>query len=72
MAALTHKQEYAVIRLAIQTLQSGAAVASFTLGNMSVSYYPNQLDWLQAREETLSKRLTQRNVRKRTYADFTG
>lgn len=71
MAALTTLQEYEAVRLAIQTLSTtGAATASFTLGDLSVSYTQSQLPWLEKREIELARRLSQRNIRKRTCPDF--
>mgnify|MGYP001585467525 CR=1 FL=1 len=78
MAALTHAQEYAAVREAIQiltTLDSTGArrdMASFNLGDMQVTYAASQLPWLQDRERELAKRLTVRNSRKRVTPDFTG
>ena len=73
MAALTTAEEYAAVRLAIQTLTTtGSLPASFTLGDMAVNYtVAQQIAILEKREETLAARLTQRNVRKRTRPDFT-
>ena len=71
MPALTTTQEYDAVRLAIQTLSgTGAPIASFTLGDMTVSYSAQQLPWLQEREVELARRLSQRNIRKRTAPDF--
>jgi len=71
MAALTTLAEYAAVREAIQTLTTtGAAVVSVNMGQMSVSYSQSQLPWLEQREETLARRLSQRNIRKRTFTDF--
>ncbi len=71
MAALTTAQEYEAVRLAIQTLTTtGAPQASFQLGALSVTYQQNQLPWLEKREIELARRLSQRNIRKRTSPDF--
>jgi hypothetical protein len=71
MATLTTLQEYEAVRLAIQTLSTtGTPQASFTLGDMSVSYTQSQLPWLEKREIELARRLSQRNIRKRTEPDF--
>ena len=71
MAALTHAQEYAAVREAIQQLTTtGRARVSFSVDGLSVSYNASQLPWLQTREETLARRLTARNIRKRTISDF--
>ena len=73
MAALTHAQEYAAVREAIQTLTTtGQSVASFSVNGLSVTYSVSQLTWLEAREKELARRLSIRNVRKRTQADFSG
>lgn len=71
MAVLTTAQEYAVVREALQTFASGESVYNYTLGDLSVSYYADQKDWLQKREIELARRLTQRNIRKRTCPDHT-
>ncbi|MEY4940409.1 MAG: hypothetical protein RIQ93_2144 [Verrucomicrobiota bacterium] len=78
MAALTHALEYAAVREAIQqltTLDSSGGrrdTVSFTLGDMSYTYSQAQMQWLEKREETLARRLTQRNIRKRVTPDFGG
>ena len=73
MPALTTQQEYDAVRLAIQTLTTtGSTTASFTLGAMSVTYNASQLPWLEKREQELARRLTKRNIRKRTTGDFSG
>ena len=71
MAALTTAQEYDVVREAIQTLTAtGQATVSFTLGAMSRTFNSSQLPQLMEREKELARRLSQRNVRKRTLGDF--
>ena len=70
MAALTTAQEYASVREAIQLLSTGRAAATVSVGGMSITYIANQLVELERREETLAKRLTCRNVRKRVTPDF--
>jgi len=78
MAAITTAQEYAAVREAIQqltTLDSSGSrrdVVSITIDGMTASYRSSQLDALQKREETLARRLTIRNSRKRTVANFSG
>jgi hypothetical protein len=72
MATLTLLQEYDAVRQALQAIEGGDEVFNFTLGDMSVSYHADQKDFLQQREIELAKRLTQRNIRKRTFPDFTG
>lgn len=78
MAALTHVAEYAAVREAIQQLTTLASdgtrrdVVSFTVDGQTYSYGQSQLQWLQAREEVLARRITYRNVRKRVTPDFTG
>lgn len=70
--ALTTAQEYEAVRTAIQTLtSSGQPIASFNIDGIAVSYTSQQLPWLQSRETELAKRLSQKNVRKRTFPDFT-
>ena len=71
MAALTHAQEYAAVREAIQQLTTtGKARVSFSVDGLSVSYNASQLPWLQAREEVLANRICNANRRKRTSPDF--
>ncbi len=76
MAALSHAAEYAAVREAIQLLTTLDAngqrrdFASFQVDGMSVSYAASQLPWLQSRELELARRLSIRNVRKRTQSDF--
>ena len=71
MAALTTEQEYAAVREAIQQLTTtGKAIVSFNIGDISETYSSSQLKWLEEREEILAKRLAQKNIRKRTYPDF--
>ena len=70
---MTTVQEYAAVQTAIQTLTTtGQSVVLFSIGDIQVSYSQSQLPWLEKREETLAKRLNQRNVRKRTFSDFSG
>ena len=72
MPLLTTQQEYDQVRGIIQALMTaGTATVSMTsLDGMTVQYSQGQLAALQAREETLAKRLTSRNHRKRTTPDF--
>lgn len=79
MAALTTQQEYDAVRQAIQqltTLDSGGNrrdIVSFSIaGDLSVTYSAQQLPLLQDRERELAKRLSQKNIRKRTTSDFSG
>lgn len=70
---MTTLQEYAAVQTAIQTLTTtGQSVVSFSIGDMQVTYSQSQLPWLEKREETLARRINQRNVRKRTFSDFSG
>jgi hypothetical protein len=70
MPVLTTVQEYAAIREAIQAFASGKSIYSFNDNGFSVTYNSTQKEWLQDREEVLAKRLSQKNVRKRTFPDF--
>jgi len=71
MAALTHAQEYQAVREAIQTLTTtGKSRVSISVDGMTVSYQASQLTLLQAREIELARRLSSRNLRKRTYPEF--
>jgi len=71
--ALTTAQEYDAVRTAIQTLTTtGQSIVSFNVGDLQVTYNQTQLQWLEKREIELARRLSQRNIRKRTVADFNG
>jgi len=71
MATLTTAQEYAAVREAIQTLTTtGAVRTSVTVDGMIVAYSASQLPWLEKREIELARRLSQRNIRKRTWGDY--
>jgi len=73
MAAITTAQEYQAVREAIQTLSADSnAIVSFNLNGMQVTYRSDALPQLQQREKELARRLTIRNVRKRTVSDFSG
>ena len=71
MAALSTAAEYEIVREAIQTFNTGVSVYSYSLGDLSITYNATQKEWLQAREIELARRLSQRNIRKRTRPDFT-
>jgi len=72
MAAISTAAEYAAVREAIQTLSTtGENIISFTVEGQTVTYAASQLQWLQDREKELLRRLSIRNVRKRTQPDFT-
>ena len=73
MTALSTAAEYDLVRTAIQALYTtGVLPPNFTLGDMTISdNVPAQIAQLEKREETLARRLNQRNVRKRTSPDFT-
>jgi hypothetical protein len=76
MAALTTLQEYTAIREAIQLLTTldGSGnrrdVVSISIDGMSKSYSAAQLPQLENRERELLRRLSIRNVRKRTQPEF--
>jgi hypothetical protein len=70
--ALTTAQEYEVVRSAIQQLIGGKQRVQFAVDGMSVTYNVSQLPQLQTREQELARRLSIRNVRKRTFSDFSG
>ena len=78
MAALSTAAEYAQVREAIQQLSTldgdgnRRDMVSFTVDGQSYAYASNQMKWLQSREMELARRLSVRNVRKRTTPDFTG
>lgn len=71
MALLTTAQEYNAIREALQIFSTGKSTASVSIDGMTVTYQANQADFLQSREMELARRLSMRNVRKRTRPDFT-
>ena len=72
-ARVTTTQELAQLQTAIQTLTAtGQSQVSLSIDGVSVSYNASQLSQLQAREELLMRRLSIRNVRKRTQSDFSG
>jgi hypothetical protein len=76
MALLSTAAEYQAVREAIQQLTTLGTdgtrrdTVSFTIGDMSYTYNSSQLPALQSRELELARRLTIRNVRKRTECDF--
>jgi hypothetical protein len=78
MVALTTQQEYDAIREAIQQLStlSGTGerrdTVSVSVEGMSLTYSSAQMPQLQDREKELARRLTIRNVRKRTISTFDG
>jgi hypothetical protein len=73
MVALTTAQEYEAVRLALQKLTTtDESIVSFVLDGFQVTYSQSQLEWLQKREVELLRRLSKRNIRKRTQPDFTG
>ena len=67
MASKTTLQELDDVRTAIQALNTGAE--SVTIDG--IQYKQTSLMHLQARERELYRRLSIRNVRKRTLPDFT-
>jgi L-2-hydroxyglutarate oxidase LhgO len=71
MPALSTAQEYQAIREALQLFSQGQTRVSVTVGDMSVAFASSQMDFLQKREQELARRLSIRNVRKRTRPDFT-
>lgn len=72
MPALSIAKEYEAVRLAIQSLTTTATnTVSFNIGDLSVTYNAAQLPWLEKREIELARRLSQRDIRKRTTPDFT-
>jgi len=78
MAAISTSAEYAAVREAIQLLTTLASdgtrrdTIAFTIDGVSVSYSASQLPYLEKRELELARRLSIRNVRKRTVSDFSG
>ena len=68
---VTTLQELTQIQTAIQTLTAtGQSQVSLSVDGVSVAYNASQLPQLEAREEKLLRRLSIRNVRKRTQSDF--
>ena len=70
MAVLTTSAEYAAIREALQAFSAGQVAHTVMVGDMSITYTSGQQEWMVAREKELARRLTIRNVRKRTFPDF--
>jgi len=76
MAVLSTSAEYQAVREAIQQLTTLDAsgnrrdTISFQVDGMNITYAASQMQWLQAREAELARRLTTRNQRKRTTPDF--
>lgn len=68
--ALTTAQEYQAIQEALQIFSTGKSTASVSIDGMTVTYQATQADFLQRREMELARRLSIRNVRKRTRPDF--
>lgn len=68
--ALSTAQEYQAIREALQIFSTGKSTASVSIDGMTVTYQSTQADFLQGREMELARRLSIRNVRKRTRPDF--
>ena len=71
MPSLSTSAEYSALREAIQAFSTGRTTATVTIDGMSVTYSANDKEWMQQRERELARRLTCRNVRKRTQPDFT-
>lgn len=69
--ALSTAQEYTAIREALQIFSTGKSTASVSIDGMTVTYQSTQAAFLQQREMELARRLSIRNVRKRTRPDFT-
>ena len=73
MAPVSTAAEYELVREAIQALTSTSQnTVSFSVDGVQVTYAQSQLTMLQDREIELAKRLSQRNIRKRTRPDFSG
>ena len=70
MARLTTEQEYRAVQEALQLFSQGRTRASFVIDGVSVNYQQGQMEFLERREVELARRLSMRNVRKRTQPDF--
>jgi hypothetical protein len=70
MPLLTTAQEYQAIREALQIFSTGKSTASVSIDGMQVTYQAGQAEFLHTREMELARRLSIRNVRKRTRPDF--
>lgn len=68
--ALSTAQEYQAIREALQIFSTGKSTASVSIDGITVTYQATQADFLMRRELDLARRLSIRNVRKRTRPDF--
>ena len=71
MAALSTSAELAALQEALQAFGAGQVAHTVTVGDMSLTYTAAQEKWMMDREKELLRRLTIRNVRKRTFPDFT-
>ena len=71
MPAMTTRQEYDAVREGIQKILGGEQIVMVMIDGLQVTYKRDQLESLQNREKELARRLTIRNVRKRTRPDFT-
>jgi hypothetical protein len=70
MPLLTTAQEYQAVREALQIFSTGKSTASVSIDGMQVTYQAGQAEFLHTREMELARRLSMRNVRKRTRPDF--
>ena len=73
--AYTTAAELDAVRATIQSIHAtGRSLASFSVDGQAMSYEGTaaQLPALEHREETLMRRLSYRNMRKRTASDFSG
>ena len=70
MPLLSTAQEYQAIREALQIFSTGKSTASVSIDGITVTYQAGQAEFLHQRELDLARRLSMRNVRKRTRPDF--
>lgn len=70
MADPTTREMWSAVRLALAAFAAGDSIYSFNLGDLQITYNSTQKEWLQDREKELAKQLSIRNVRKRTFPDF--
>ena len=66
----TTAAELTLVQAALAVVSTGQTYSGFTLDGMSVTYDLSHKAYLQEREAELLKRLNIRNIRKRTFPDF--
>jgi len=70
MPLLSTAQEYQAVREALQIFSTGKSTASVSIDGIQITYQAGQAEFLHSREMELARRLSMRNLRKRTRPDF--